>query len=196
MRADPAHEALRDHADDVAGHEVGKHAQIHEARNGADGGVGVQRRVDLVSGHRRAEGHLGRLLVANLAHQDDVRVLPHHRADAGGEVELHHFVHRGLPDHRHRVFDRILEGHDVDALGVHEVEHRIEGGRLAAARRAGDEDDALRAREHELEGLQFIRLQAQFLQRHDALVAVEDAQHDVLAVRRGLGGNAEVHRVA
>ena len=39
-------------------------------------------------------------------------------------------------------------------------------------------------------------MQSQALERHDALFAVEDAQHDVLAVRGRLRGDAEIDLVA
>ncbi len=86
--AQPAHQALGDDADDVAGHDVGQDADVEQARDGADGRVGVQRRIDLVAGHRGAEGHFGGFGVADFADQDDVRILAHHRADAVGEIEL------------------------------------------------------------------------------------------------------------
>jgi hypothetical protein len=102
----------------------------------------VQRRIHLVAGHGGAEGHFRGVGVADFADQDDVRVLAHHRADAVGEIELGRFRHRGLADHRHRILDRIFEGHDVHALFVDVVEHRVERGGLAAAGGAGDQDDA------------------------------------------------------
>ena len=60
----------------------------------------------------------------------------------------------------------------------------------------GHEDDAFGTREHQLQRLQVLGVQAEVLEGHDALVAVEDAQHDVLAVRGRLRRDAEVDLVA
>src|ERR1700687_1274087 len=95
-----------------------------------------------------------------------------------------------------RILDRILEGHDVDALGVDVVEDRVEGGRLAAARGSRHEDDPLGARQHELQRLEVVGVQAPVFEGHDALVAIQDAQHHVLTVRSRLRGDAEVDLVA
>ncbi len=156
VRAQAAHQPLRDDADDVAGHDVRQDADVEQARDHADRRVGVQRRVHLVAGHGGAKRHFGGVGVADLADQDDVRVLAHHRAHAVGEVELGGFGHRGLADHGHRILDRILEGHDVDALGIDVVEYRVQRRGLAAAGRPGHQDDAFRTRDHQLEHVELV----------------------------------------
>jgi hypothetical protein len=156
------------------------------------GRIGVQRRINLVAGHRGAESHFGGFGITDFADQDDVRVLAHHRADAVGEVELGGFGDRGLAHQRHRVFHRVFEGHDVDALGVDVVEHRVKRGGLAAAGRAGDQDDPFRAGDHQFQPVEMLLGEAEILQRHDALLPVENAQHDVFAVDGRLAGDAEI----
>ena len=117
-RAEPADEALGDDADDVAGEDVGKNADVEQARNGADGRAGVQCGEDLVPGHGGLQGHAGRVGIAYFTNKDDVRILPQHGAHAVGEIEAGGIGNGRLPDHRHRVLDRILQRHDVDAFGV------------------------------------------------------------------------------
>ena len=60
------------------------------------------------------------------------------------------FVDGGLAHHGHRVFHRVLQGHDVDGVGVDVVQDRVQRRGLAAAGGAGDQDDALGPRHHEL----------------------------------------------
>ena len=76
--AQHAHQALRDDADDIAGDDVGQDADVEQPRKRAERRIGVQRGKHLVAGHGGAESHLRGVLVAHLADQDDVGVLPHH----------------------------------------------------------------------------------------------------------------------
>ena len=63
------------------------------------------------------------------------------------------------------VFDRILEGDDMlAALHVYLLDERGEGGRFAAADRAGDEDEAVMEAGEKLEALG----QAEFVHRAHA----------------------------
>ena len=156
----------------------------------------MQGGVDLVAGHRGPEGHRGGVRIADLADQDDVRVLPHEAPHTVGEVELDGLVHRRLADPGHRVLDRILEGHDVDRLAVEVGEDRVKGGGLAAARRSGHQDHALRAFHHPAELRERVRRHPQRVEGHDPAAAVEHAEHDVLAVRGGKGGHPVVDVVA
>src|SRR5512146_450345 len=50
--------------------------------------------------------------VAHLADQDLVGILPHHRANAVGEIQLRRLGYRGLADQRHRILDWVFQGHD------------------------------------------------------------------------------------
>ena len=191
-RAEPAHEPLGDDPDDVSGEHAGGDSDVEEPGDRADRGVRVQGGVDLVAGHRGPEGHGGGVRVADLADQDDVRILPHEAPHPVGEVELDRFVDRGLADPGHRVLDRILERHDVDRLAVEVGQDRIEGGGLAAARRSGHQDDAFRALHHPAQLRERIGGHPQLVQGHDPAAAVEHPQHDVLAVRGGEGGHPVV----
>ena len=150
----------------------------------------------LMAGERGAQGHGGGVGVADLADQDHVGVLAQQRAHAVGEVEPRGLADLGLADQGERVLDRVLQGHDVDRLGVEVAEHGVQRGGLAAASGADHQDQALGAGEDAVEGGALVRGEAERVERDDALVAVEDAQHDVLAVQGGLGGDAEVDRAA
>src|SRR3989475_3105907 len=194
--AQSANQALRDDAYDVAGEDVRDDADVEKPGNRAGGRIGVEGRIDLVSRHRRAERHGGRVLVANLADQDDIGVLSHERADAVAEIHLGGFVDRGLADQGHGIFDRILQGHDVEAVVVDVIEHRIERRRLATAGGARKKDDAFGPRDHFLEKLKLARFEPQAVERNDAFLPVEYTQHDVLAVRGRLRRDAEIDRAA
>ena len=106
----------------------------------------VQRREHEVARLGRLQRGLCGLGVAQLADEDDVRVLAEHAAQRlaealGVEPDL------ALVDDAAAVgmedLDRILDRHDVlAARAVDLVEHRRERRRLAGAGRAGDEDEA------------------------------------------------------
>ena len=128
--------------------------------------VGLEERQHALHGHRRVGrvqggehevarvgGHehgLHRLAIADLADQDDVRVLAQDAAQALGErpgVD----AHLALVDGRHLVameeLDRVLDGDDVLVrLLVRHVDQRGQRRRLARAGGAGDEHEP--ARQH------------------------------------------------
>ena len=145
----------------------------------------MQGRKHLVSGHGAAESHPRRILVADLADQDDIGVLAEDRSHAVGEIEAHGVVDRSLADLHHRILDRILEGHDIDPFGVQVTEQGVQGRGLAAARRAGDEDQTLRPGHHDPEDMQHLFVESEPLHGDQPLLSIEDAQDDVLAMQGG-----------
>ena len=196
VHAYAAHQALCDHANNVSRHDVRQHTQILQARNGADGGIGMQRGIHLMAGHRGAECHFCRFLIANLTDQNDIRILPHHGANATGEIEFGDFIDRRLANHRHRIFDRIFQRHDIDGFGVDVIQDRIKRRGFTRAGGTGHENDAFGPRHHEAQHLQFIFTQTQIFQWHDAFLPVKNTQHNVFAVRGGLCGYPKVNRTA
>ena len=68
----------------------------------------MQRRIDLVAGHRRAERHFGGFGVADFADQDDVRVWRIIERMPLAKSSLSRFGNGGLADQRHRVLDRVF----------------------------------------------------------------------------------------
>ena len=87
VRAEHAHEALREDADDRRAHEERLDAHVDQARDGAGGVVRVDRREHEVTRERRVDRDLDRLLVADLADHDDVRILAQEGAERAREGE-------------------------------------------------------------------------------------------------------------
>ena len=77
-----------------------------------------------------------RLLVADLADHDDVRVLPEEGAQRAREREPDLRLDVHLVDALNLVLDRILGGEDVEVRLVDPVDARVERRRLAGAGRA------------------------------------------------------------
>jgi hypothetical protein len=95
--------------DDV--HRVGEQerldAHVIEARDRADGVVGVQRREDQVAGVGELHRKVGGDLVAHLAHHHDIGVVAEDAAQRPLEVEL--VVQLDLPDPLDEVFDGVFD---------------------------------------------------------------------------------------
>ena len=120
---------------------------VDHAVDGLRRAVGVQRAhhqdAHLGRGHRDAH----RLVVAQLADQDDVRILAQSRVQRGGEARGVH-ADLALADQAalalmHEL-DRILDGEDVPLHArVDVIDHRRERGRLARAGLAGHQDEPI-----------------------------------------------------
>ena len=111
--------------------------------NGAGGVVRVDRGEHEVTGERRVDRDLDRLLVADLADHDDVGILAEEGAERAREREpdLRLTCTWWMPPISYSTGSsavRMLMFGLVDP-----VEARVERGRLAGAGRAGDEDDAV-----------------------------------------------------
>ena len=163
-----AHEALGEDADERRGDQEVGNAEVEQARDRGGRVVGVQRREHQVAGEGRLHGVLGRLGVADLADHDDVRVLAQHGAQRAGEGDVDLRPDRDLVEVLVDHLDRVLDRDDVD-LGLRQVlEHGVERRGLAAAGRAGDQDDAGGARDEVVELGQVVRREAELV---DALAA-------------------------
>ena len=113
VRADPPHEALREHALERGGDEIVGNSEIEQARNRADRVVRVQRAEHQMPRHRRLHRDLGGLLIAHLADHHDIRILPQNGAQRGGERDARLPVHRHLRDARQLIFDRVFDRDDL-----------------------------------------------------------------------------------
>src|SRR5436305_53213 len=113
LRADAARETLRGDELHRGRHEERLDAHVHQAVDGRRRVVRVQRREHEMAGERGLDGDLGGLEVADLADQDDVRILPQEGAERGGEVQADRFLHLHLVDTGQIELDRIFRGHDV-----------------------------------------------------------------------------------
>ena len=105
--------------------------------------------------------HFSGFTVANLAHHDDIRVLPQQGFDAGGEIQVDivlylHLVETGLDQ-----FDRILDGAHVHFRRGEMLEAGIKRCGFTRTRRAGNQDDAVRPRNHVVPGFGLFLFQAQ-----------------------------------
>src|SRR5205823_2654273 len=104
---------------------------------GAGSIVRVEGREDQVPGEGRLDGDRARLLVPDLTDHDDVRVLPEHTLEPGGEREPGLLVHADLRDAGQLVFHRVLDRQDVLLRAVQLGEDGVERGRFPGAGRAG-----------------------------------------------------------
>jgi len=196
LRADLAQQALGDDAAQRVRQQERFDAHVGQARDGLRGADGVQRREHHVAGQRRLHAYLGCLLVADLAHQDHVRVLTQDRAQPGREGQADLRVGVDLRDARELVLDRVLERDDLRVALVEALQERVQRGRLAAAGRAGGDHEAVAALDHALERLALGRLQPEALEAAQLPSAVQDAHDDALAEERRRGGHAQVHALA
>ena len=140
--------ALRLNASDLPQRRV--HLAREQVENPADrrgGGRRVDRAEHQVPRLGRVHGRAERLAVAHLAHQDDVRVLPHGVLERHVPVD-HVDADLALVDDRlvvlEREFDRVLDRDDVQPLAlVHVLEHRGDRRALARPGDAREDDDPL-----------------------------------------------------
>ena len=149
-----------------------------------------------MAGERRLHRDLGRLHVANLAHQDPVGILTEDRPQAGGKRVANLRIDRHLHDPVDVVFDRVFRGDQLVFDVVELRERGVEGGGLARARGAGHQHDAVGTPQHIAELPQHALLHPDLveIERHDA--AVEHSHDDALAKERGEHAHAEVDGVA
>ena len=116
-------------------------SKVRKTRDRAAGIIGVEGREDQVTGQRCLNCDCSSLAVADFSNQDDVGILPKYRAKRGSEAEPRLLVDLYLHDSRNAVFDRILDGDDVQAAQLYLPESRIERRRFARARRSSDEQE-------------------------------------------------------
>ena len=190
--AELAREALRDHAVDRRGDEVGLHAHVDEPHRRAGGVVGVQRREHEMAGQGGVDRHVRAVAVAHLSDHDHVGVGAQDRTQAGAEGQPHALGDLDLVDALEAVLDGVLDRHQRLLGRADEVDDRVERRRLAGARRAGREDAAVREAQRRLEALHVLRAHPQLVERERGLAGVEDPQHRRLALHQRHHGDANV----
>ena len=94
----------------------------------------MQRRQHEVAGHRRAKRDLRRLLVADLADEDDVRVGAEDRAQPCGERQPRPGVDLDLIEPFGPVLDRVLDRHQLSDPGVFSCWRRRTGSSSCPSR--------------------------------------------------------------
>ena len=103
-----------------------------------------------VAGEGRCDGDLGGLSIAELADDNHIGALTEHRPKRRGEavgVGANLPLRDAAADVVMDILDRVFDGDDVAGVGlVDPVDEPRDGGALARARCAGDEDQAARLR--------------------------------------------------
>ena len=147
-----------------------------------------------VPGQGGLDGDRGRLPVADLAHHDDLRVLPQQAAQPAGEVELGPGPGLRLRDPRQRPLDRVLDRDDVPAAVVgHDLPQAgVDGRRLAAAARPGQEHRPGPRAQQPVEAGAHVGGEAELVQVEQTGRRVEHADDSALAVDRREGADAAV----
>ena len=185
MRAQPAHQPLRQHRLDGGGQQVVLDPHVEQPGHRRGRRIRMHGRQHEMAGQRRLHRDLRGFEIADLADHHDVGILPQDRAQRAGEIEPDLRLDLDLVDAGELVLDRILDGHDIAGDRVQLEQPGVERRRLAAARRPGDQHHAVRQLEGALEALPDIRRQAELLVVELDGGAVEHAQHDLFAVQRG-----------
>lgn len=112
------------------GDEIIVQTHVHQPGDAGGGAVGVQRRQHEVTGQGCLGRDLGRRQVADLADQDDVRVLAQDVTEYIGEIQPDRRLDLDLVDAVELVLDRVLDGDDLDLGRVQPDQGRVERGRL------------------------------------------------------------------
>src|ERR1044072_8076206 len=196
--AEHAGEPLRQHAVERRDKVVGLHAQAEEAADDIDDVVGVDGRKDQVAGERRLDSNLRRLVVADFADHDLVRVVAQDGAQTAGERQTLLLVDGNLRDAVELVLDRVFDGNDLVFFVPYLVEPGVQRRRLTRTSGAGDEHHAIGLGDVAAEVAQNPREEADHVERPAAallvnLLLVEDTDDAVFAVDGRHDGDAEVY---
>ncbi len=196
LGADAPDEALGHGSDEGGGDEEGFDAHVHEAHGGGGGVVGVEGGEDEVAGHGGLGGGGGGFEVADFADHDDVGVMAEDGAEALLEGHADLVMDGDLVDALEVVLDGVLDGDDLEFRADDGGEGGIEGGGLAGAGGAGDEEDAVGPVNEALEGAEGSLVHAELLEGEEDVGLVEEAHDDALAEEHGDDGDADVHLAA
>ena len=115
VRAQPAHQPLRQHAAQHGGDQVVLQPHVAQPGDAGGGRVGVQRGQHQMPGQRRLHGDLRGLQVADFADHDHVRILAQDRAQQAGEGQADLRLDLDLVDAAQLVLDRVLDGDHLAA---------------------------------------------------------------------------------
>ena len=192
MRAQLAHQPLRQHAEQGRAEQKRFYAHIRQTRDRADRVVGVQSGQYQVSGERGLHRDLRGFVVADFANHDDVRILAQDGAQRLGEVQIDFRIHLGLADTGEFILDRVFHRHDVGMRRVQHLQRRVQGGGFARTCGAGDQHNAVRLLHQVFKLLQGLALHAHGLQGESAFAFVQQTQHRAFAVRTRQRGHAHI----
>ena len=135
---------------------------------------------------------LGRVPVANLTDENDVRRLTQHRPENRGKRQADLGAHLALVQAREVIFHRILGGDDLFVRAVQFLQRRVQRGGLSRPRRAGDQKHAVGAFDDLLEDLVILAAESESLHAATGRFGRENTQHHRLAVVARQCRDAEV----
>src|SRR5215469_198666 len=173
-------------------YQEGFNAHVHESGDGFRRTVGVQGGKHQVAGESSLDGDFRGLEVADLAHQDDVGVLPQEGTQGGGKVQPDLLFHLHLVDADQLELHRVFGGHDVGVGYVQAGDGGIQGVGLARARGPGDQHHAVGLENGLFELDQRFRLETQLGHIEPQVLLVEQPQHDFFAPQRRQRADSEV----
>ena len=123
--------------------------------------------------------------VADLADEHDGRVLAQDRTQTGREGETDLGIHLDLSDARLLDLDRVFDGNDVLVGLIDPRDRRVKGGRLAAAGRPGDQEDAVGSPDHPFERAELGLAEADGFEVQQGLGVGQQAHDQPFAVGHG-----------
>ena len=200
-RAEPAQQPLAEDRQQAAPQHVGLDAHVQQPAQGLDGAAGMERAQQQVAGQRGLQGGLGRGAIADLADHDDLGVLPHEEPQAGGQVQAGRRIDLRLGHAGHGHLDRVFQRDEAAAAAAtcadQFAQAGVDGGRLAAAGRPGNEDRAGGlAQQLPQRGAGTSARQAQVVEPLVLARAAEEPHHGPLAVERGKRAQPHFHVAA
>src|SRR3990170_1057238 len=138
-----------------------------------------------VAGERRLDRDLGGLRVPDLAHEDNIRVLPENGTESGGKAQMDLCIHLYLTDPLELVFDGVLDGDDVLVRRIDLRQRGIQGRGFAAAGGTGHENNPVGPGYMFIEPGEGIAGEPDLIERQERTLTVQEPQHNAFAEGRG-----------
>ena len=131
-------------------------------------------------GKRGIDRDIRRFAVADLADENDVRVLPDNAPQTVGEGHADFCVDLHLAESAHLVFHRIFDGDDFLAAVIELADHAVQCRGLAASGRADNKNHAVRNADEAPELREMLRRHAERLQVKGDRILIQKAQNNAL----------------
>ncbi len=144
---------------------------------------------------RRFNCGVSRFLVAGLADEQHVGILPKKRTEDIRERQPDLGVRLNLRDARQVVFDRVLRRRNIHPRLVDLGERGVKRRRLAGSGRARHVNDAVGLIDHLADECERRRMRDQLVEPERRVRLVEDAHADLLAPFARHGGDAKINRL-
>ena len=140
----------------------------------------------------RLDPDLGRLVIPDLSHQDDIGILPQERSQGRGEVQPYLIVHLDLVDPHEVKLYRVLSRHDVHVFRIEIRQGRIKCRGFTAPGGPRDKDHPERFVDRINEVGQGLLLESQFGHVQLQVGLVQEPEHDLLTEKGGKDRYPEV----